>query len=839
MDELTTALNTIVDEINSFVTQWNAKQGGASVIIANIGAFKVVGCMVPTTTQGSTTRNIVATSGSGQSATVFTQPTNPLVATVTDGSGQPVVGETVTWSTPNGGQISATSITNASGQASVTFTLGTGAGTQTFTATTSTGTSVDFTATATAAAAATIEARTATSQSAQTSTTVAVPPSVVVKDVYGNVKSGTNVTFAVTGGGGSGTSLGPTASDASGIVTVGSWTVGAAAGLNTMTATSAGLSGSPVTFLANGTSPNTPTILTINSGGTQSSVTVNTASAAMECKVTNDALTAQQGVTITYEIVSGAGNLSASTAVTNASGLCSVTYTPPATPTETATIRASGTRADGTALTNSPVTFTITSVAGAANKWVIITQPSASAQDGVAFTQQPILQITDANGNATATSGVTCTAAKASGSGTLGGTATAITNASGRATFSNLSFSGAGSSNTIQFSGTYTAATSATVSIAPPFATKVQFATNPTAVVAGSLFSPVVTCQLVDDTNAIVTTATDAVTVGISSGGTLLGTVTVNAVSGVATFSGLGVTSGTPAASYTLSASASGLTGATSASFAVTASSNSHPNEPAGLTRWAEVDFSQQTTLPSNSTYALYGDAGYWFSNRGNLTLNTNASGGSNPGVGLRQRMPGALGDGNTPSTLHVRPTASGTGSPAYSEVYMHMKGFRLGSTGAEGGDGQYEENGNGTKLWWFRLGTTSAGSIIICSRGPGAPSRVVSQSGLRYAFTSGGTPADVDLKKTSTTFQTGVSYDVEIWARVNTVDVADGELRVWVDGTEVNAMHITNGLWRITGETTNFYECWFDMTWGGGGGGTARSRADDIYRRYIYLSGK
>ena len=40
--------------------------------------------------------------------------------------------------------------------------------------------------------------------------------------------------------------------DASGIATVGSWTLGAAAGANTLTATSAGLTGSPVTFTATG-----------------------------------------------------------------------------------------------------------------------------------------------------------------------------------------------------------------------------------------------------------------------------------------------------------------------------------------------------------------------------------------------------------------------------------------------------------------------------------------------------------------------------------------------------------------------------------------------------------
>src|SRR2546422_6736165 len=40
---------------------------------------------------------------------------------------------------------------------------------------------------------------------------------------------------------------------ASGIATVGSWTLSATAGTNTLTATSSGLTGSPVTFTAEGT----------------------------------------------------------------------------------------------------------------------------------------------------------------------------------------------------------------------------------------------------------------------------------------------------------------------------------------------------------------------------------------------------------------------------------------------------------------------------------------------------------------------------------------------------------------------------------------------------------
>ena len=61
-----------------------------------------------------------------------------------------------------------------------------------------------------------------------------------------------SVTFAVASGGGSVTGL-TAMTNASGIATVGRWTLGTSAGANSLTATSAGLSGSPVTFSATGT----------------------------------------------------------------------------------------------------------------------------------------------------------------------------------------------------------------------------------------------------------------------------------------------------------------------------------------------------------------------------------------------------------------------------------------------------------------------------------------------------------------------------------------------------------------------------------------------------------
>ncbi len=69
-----------------------------------------------------------------------------------------------------------------------------------------------------------------------------------------------------------------------------------------------------------------------------------------------------------------------------------------------------------------------------------------------------------------------------------------------------------------------------------------------------------------------VTTATNAVTMAIGtnpSSGTLTGTLTVNAVAGVATFANLSINAA--GSGYTLAASATGLTGSTSSAFNVTA----------------------------------------------------------------------------------------------------------------------------------------------------------------------------------------------------------------------------------------------------------------------------
>jgi hypothetical protein len=98
-------------------------------------------------------------------------------------------------------------------------------------------------------------------QTAAPGAAVAIPPAVIVKDGFGNVKPGASVTFAVASGGGTITG-GSQTTNASGIAAVGSWTLGSA-GTNTLTATvsGSGITGNPVTFTATATGSGGGTVL--------------------------------------------------------------------------------------------------------------------------------------------------------------------------------------------------------------------------------------------------------------------------------------------------------------------------------------------------------------------------------------------------------------------------------------------------------------------------------------------------------------------------------------------------------------------------------------------------
>src|SRR5213078_1312982 len=157
------------------------------------------------------------------------------------------------------------------------------------------------------------------------------------------------------------------------------------------------------------------------------------------------------------------------------------------------------------------------------------------------------------------------------GGGTLSGT-TSVTAVNGVATFSTLSINNPGTGYTLVASASgLTGTTSTSFNITAPPATNLAFTTQPQSTQAGQTM-PAVRVTARDASGNTVTSYTGLITVALGAnpgGGTLSGTTSVNAVSGVATFSTLSINNA--GNGYTLVASASGLTGTTSTSFNITA----------------------------------------------------------------------------------------------------------------------------------------------------------------------------------------------------------------------------------------------------------------------------
>lgn len=171
---------------------------------------------------------------------------------------------------------------------------------------------------------------------------------------------------------------------------------------------------------------------------------------------------------------------------------------------------------------------------------------------------------------------VTLAFANNAGGGTLAGTKT-VTAVNGIASFSGLWIDKAAGGYTLSAtSGGLTTATSAGFAIAPGPPTQLTFGAQPGNVLGNQVFGAPVSATISDQFGNTVTSATNAVTMDFavnvwesvfSSGSALLGTTTVNAVNGVATFNNLRVDK--PGPGYRLGATAAGLTGAASNPFDV------------------------------------------------------------------------------------------------------------------------------------------------------------------------------------------------------------------------------------------------------------------------------
>ena len=195
-------------------------------------------------------------------------------------------------------------------------------------------------------------------------------------------------------------------------------------------------------------------------------------------------------------------------------------------------------------------------------KLAFVQQPS-NVLAGVAISPAVQVTIQDADGNVVTTATNPVTLALTAGTG-LAGTLT-VTPQNGIAAFSNLTLSTVGTYTLTATSSGLTSATSAGFSVDMPV--KLAFIVQPSNITTGSAISPAVQVAVQNSAGDTITAATNPVTLALTTGTGLGGTLTVTPQNGVATFSNLTLST---AGSYTLVATSSGLTSSTSASFTVT-----------------------------------------------------------------------------------------------------------------------------------------------------------------------------------------------------------------------------------------------------------------------------
>ncbi len=202
--------------------------------------------------EGTTPLNVydvAATSGDAQTDTVTRVLPVPLVATVRGETGNPVAGASVQWVVQSGGgSVAATTVTDASGQVSASWTLGPVAGAQTVRAAAGGG-NATFTATALPDAPTQSSKNAGDQQINVPSATLPVPYAVLVQDQHGNPVPGVTVNWTAAAGQGS-VSAPTSVTGAGGVATI-VHTLGPNLGPDSVLATVSALNDS-LTFVSRG-----------------------------------------------------------------------------------------------------------------------------------------------------------------------------------------------------------------------------------------------------------------------------------------------------------------------------------------------------------------------------------------------------------------------------------------------------------------------------------------------------------------------------------------------------------------------------------------------------------
>ena len=285
---------------------------GSALVSATVGevsAQAMVTVLPPPPSAEAAAMSI--TRGSGQTGLVGTALAERIEVTVVDDGGEPIEGESVSWSVLAGGGSLPTrvSATDADGRASASWTLGGQAGTQRVGVAVAGLPSIEVSALAEAGAIASItlspgQLQLQTSQSATLTAEAA--------DGFGNIVSPASLSWS---------------SDDPAVASVASNGVvtGVAAGGTTIRTSAGGVAAAASITITD--TPSTPTTLEAKQGGGQTGIVGSELTDALQVRLLDEDGDPIQGEQIDWEIMSGGGLLAASVGTTDASGQASVNWT--------------------------------------------------------------------------------------------------------------------------------------------------------------------------------------------------------------------------------------------------------------------------------------------------------------------------------------------------------------------------------------------------------------------------------------------------------------------------------------------------------------------------------
>nr|MBA3759991.1 Ig-like domain repeat protein [Gemmatimonadales bacterium] len=390
---------------------------------------------------------IAVVEGDDQRGLVGEPLANPLVVEVTDTRGRPVSGATVAFEFSSAGAgasvVPEQKTTDADGRAGTTLVLGTSTGRQTGQArVVQTGTAAilaPFSAMALPENANTMAAVAGQDQTGHVGQELDDRLVVEVTDNFGNPVAGVVINWAATGGGS--VSAAEVATDEDGRSRV-DRILGPAVGQQGAVASAEGLAGSPVTFTHTALAGDASR-LTIISGNDQTAEAGTALPDELVVRLIDADGNGVPGTAISWVVATGGGSATPEITTTDGEGRSSSRWTlGPALGQQ---------RVDAVVSGVGVASFRATATAGAPASLFIRTQPPASARNGVPLTREPVIQLRDSRGNDVAQAGVQISAAIGSGGGELGGDRQVVTDGSGRATFTDLSISGAPGSRTLIF----------------------------------------------------------------------------------------------------------------------------------------------------------------------------------------------------------------------------------------------------------------------------------------------------------------------------------------------------------------------------------------------------